>query len=786
MAINIKRTSSYTNQTIKFLKRGSGGFLSYYMPAVGEVCTPSGGDGAGSYDPLSVTFTALTVLTSSVLYSPVIYEGIVAGSTTLGAGYLWNSNTDEWDYEFGPDPSQSGTGRAYHEIAGYNGKIFTIGGIGPSFASRKYAVYNYSGDCWGAAGLSIPGFSGSRIRYRTSSRMVATNYATNQVYVFGGTNFSSSPFSLTWINQLLLWDGSSLSTVESSTAVSTAPFNSGGQYAATYLAARDTNPVNPSDPRTKLMLHVTNTQTDNKEIYLWTQNQTSPVSGTWSLKTGSLGLSSNAGDNLNMPSVPSAVSWDRNYSRWTSVSMDPLDDPNIWTSSDDGLTWTSGWYNSSELFYRGTDDELQVVEDPERSKFYLYSPVREGIGPELWELNVASTISDSVFTLVSGTSPSSIDLQFSISASRYDAAFGITSGSQPRILVYGGQNYPGYTGLGDPSTYRHFRGFEFDQGTSTWTQLSSYPSSDLGKGRLYTEVVPLSASNNTVLMIGGRTAPFKYKSQRPFVDQLSSITYDFSGNSWGTPGSLTGYSNFLEIRQPTDDDTRGVINLAATDYANGRVFLYGGVDSSGWKNQLSFYDPSMNNWTIIESSSPLPSPVDNDSYVGTWSDHYSLAARNDGGNTKLMLFTGSYSSFTVDRKQALWLWTQTSATPSGSWTFLTGSIGSGETMPRATVSLMYQDSQSRWVALSNIIDSSPNIWTSTDDGATWTAATFSSLGGWSKGSFDPFPTKVCASPASNEFYLFVEDADGLGEPFQVWKVSVDATPSNSSATKIWP
>lgn len=817
MPINVKRSNNYSNQKLKIKNpSGFGRFITKLPPGVTLpviACLPSGGT-LGNFSPKRLVYSSYAVMSSSLSADPFVYGGFVAPPSGTGLeaienfGYLWNSGSKSWDFRVGVDPNSSYTQLGGEAASAGQGKVITVGGFKfdisiPAISYHSCSIYNKTGDCWTYAG-NIPGFSKTRL-HPGGGNLVATNYATGEVFVFGGADSSNLNGSgATWVNQMLVWSNDQFTNVGTFpflTSILTNPANLVSLGGAAGLGVRDT-PAAPNG-RNKVMLFSGYYGNDlGGAIYLWTQNQLSPVSGTWSFKCG---MNETPGPwNINIPDPYSSIMWDQVNNRWIAISRWPHSDPNIWESTDDGATWSNGWFNSHGYRFSGTSgaavsgDTATITHDPGRSRAYYHLYRRKddsGVlnGGELWELNIPANINDASFVQVSG---SAVANQFDIQRLRRLTQFGVTDDSPPKIFVYGGVSGSG-GGYGESSN-KHVKGFLYNQGTSTWAEIindNNYPSSDVKKGRFFGDVATLAGGN--LLMIGGRTGTFLGGDFfRPYTNHNNSRKYTVSTNTWDSPVSLSGYNSYLEFRGIDKDGSPATTNLVTTDLTSGNVFLFGGVDGSAlggsWVDKLSVYDGATwsslgsTNPPVIQLTDPGPTggiPIGGDATPSQ--QYYSLGARNVSGNTRLLLYQGQRINISgvVSRSQNVYKWDQTSSSPiAGTWSVVSGSTGLSESnkMPVDSATLMWEDSQSRWVAISNNPRTSPNIWSSTDDGLTWTAATYtvSSLAWEATRVAD----QIKPSPASSQFYI--QSTYGIGK-WGIWSVNVAASIGSSTLNLIY-
>lgn len=384
MPINTRKSANYSGQKIKFKDFGLGGqikLIDLPEPLL-DINVPN------------LIIEQFTFLSSSIIQTPVIYGGIETdGFVDSPYGYIWDSGI--WK-KFSAPAGDSGYARCFGSAANDDGNLLIIGGILSLFAGLKNDSLTWSPqtNSWSSATI-IPG-AVSTLAYEYPKGPSATNYRENRTYHWGGSDFPLGPGSETWRDQLVMWDGSSWTVVNTDTTVP--PKDDSMPPHMPSLAAKDTG------SGTELMLFTgsyngVGDPNTSQAIYYWTQNSTSPVSGTWSYVTGSMGGS----EINNMPTYMVCLMWEPNRSRWTAMSLDPNTSPNVWTSSDDGLTWNAytysigSWSAAVVNFNSITQFSLLATPDPERSKFYITCLSSAGSGgyQELWELNVASTPSDS-------------------------------------------------------------------------------------------------------------------------------------------------------------------------------------------------------------------------------------------------------------------------------------------------------------------------------------------------------------------------------------------------------
>ena len=383
MTINIKKSASYAGQAVKFKKIGSG--MSKFLIAA----TSPGG---ATYDTDVVVFQQFSLLSSSSGHKVALYGGFSSG--VVPYGYIWDPGSSAWSTRFDPPATDSGEGRFTGVGAATNdGKFMLAGGIVGFFTSttNNSNIYDPGSNSWTST-VDVTGFTNGPA-YEFPIPATATNFRTGEIFIFGGSDLPPGPE--VWRDQLVVWNGSAWNTANNSTIVPPKPA-SGAHYLS--MAAKDTG------SSTELMLFTGSYgfgPSYQQTLYYWTQNSTSPVSGTWSYVTGSTGSSES------MPTSAVCLMWEDNRNRWTAMSLDPAQTPNIWVSSNDGVTWTSytysvgSWSNVDIDLVEVSNGKIFAVADPARNQFYI-SNVPESAAPgdkqELWKLVVDSSPASSTLT----------------------------------------------------------------------------------------------------------------------------------------------------------------------------------------------------------------------------------------------------------------------------------------------------------------------------------------------------------------------------------------------------
>lgn len=333
-----------------------------------------------------------------------------------------------------------------------------------------------------------------------------------------------------------------------------------------------------------------------------------------------------------------------------------------------------------------------------------------------------------------------------------------------------------YTGLDfyDEDSLFAYNGYLFNPGSTLWNeQFDPVPGENVRFA-----YAAVTTSDGNLMIIGGVSDLLGEGA----TQNASSNVYDLATKSWSEAYPML---DFPVGQCPIYLKGRA----AETDFQNNRTFVFTRVLDEG-AGQDAFvgsyfhvWDGIM--WQTLDTNAPIVTEQ-SDSLLFT--QMLSMGVRNDEANSVVLIHTGSFTDTKFD--QSIWKWVQNSSAPvSGTWTEVTGSVGSSpdyeNPMPMGTCGLMWEANRNRWTAVTaapDLFGSSLglNMWTSETDGSSWSTHNFN-YGDYTTDleDVDPplrFPT-IVPDPTRNQFYFL---KNTLETGLNVWLLTVAENPSDST------
>lgn len=778
MTIKIKQSTSYAGQLVKFKKNGSGlaKIFNFFVEPI-----------VVSYTPGFRFFESSTIINPTGTDRLSVYGGIKGENDLSLDGIAYNTDVSLWDIQI-PLPSGEVTARSLAAASATTpaGDLMVIGGIYSDGSSLRTSsgsrTYNVLTNTWSTE-QSLPGIPPGIGMLNYFGNCSATDFANERVFLYtkyAGTDPVSSG-APTALDKFHAWNGTSWSEVDNDPAIFTIESDNEAFSGRLSMAARDAGSGN------SIILIHTGTFGSSQRVAKWTQAQTVPViSGTWELVTGSnspVPYSPNP-----MPMGPCCLMWEGNRNRWTAISVYPdlyggVFGTNIWTSTNDGSTWTAynfnvGTFDSNDWMSFGGLKIPTATPDPDRNRVFISGNEIATEAYSVWVLDIGSNPADS--TMVKAYTSPALPPAPTFTG-RTNAAFGVLKklDNTYRVVIYGGND-----GLGN----LYSDGWMWNPATSEWEQMVS-------------EYSPVATGLNEPQGVGAGHYFYVFggHGEASSDEHSGYFYYDTNNQIWGNVGFSVGFNNAMAASVGTDFSSPN--RLVASNDSQGFIYRYGGWDvdysttprTYTWINNFHYgtHESGLLNEINgdVELAGGPPSPQYVEPLVGTSDWTYWLASHNidlggGDGKTTLMLFTGSWNNmFPQEYVQSIWKWEQTTAgyPGTGNWSFVTGSTGAAyepNPMPTASVAIMWDRNYHRWTAISADPGASPNMWTSTDDGATWSSYTYSNS--WSYVGASPRADGIAEDPDNSRFYLYK-----FSSGFKLYELQVTSSPGDSTLTEVF-
>lgn len=778
MSVVIKRSASYAGQLVKLKKSGSGLTKIFNFFVAPTVVT---------YAPGFRFFESSTIINPAGTDRLSVYGGIKGENDLSLDGIAYNTDVSLWDIQI-PLPSGEVTARGLAAASATTpaGDLMVIGGIYSDGSSLRTSsgsrTYNVLTNTW-TTEQSLPGIPPGIGMLNYFGNYSATDFANERVFLYtkyAGTDPVSSGVP-TALDKFHAWDGTSWSEIDNDPVIFTSPSDNEAFTGRLSMAVRDAGSGN------SIVLIHTGTFGSSQTVAKWTQTQTVPViSGTWELVTGSnspIPYSPNP-----MPMGPCCLMWESNRNRWTAISAYPdlyggVFGTNIWTSTNDGSTWTAynfnaGAFDSNDWMIFGGVNAPTMTPDPDRNRVFIAGNEIATEAYGVWIIDIALNPSDS--TMVKAYTSPALPPAPPFTG-RINTAFGVVKllDNTYRVAVYGGNDGAGTV---------YSDGWLWNPSDNTWTQME-------------VNNIPGAIALTNCQGLGAKEFFYSFggHGETPSDEFSGAYSYSTNGEYWNGPVNSVGFSNALEAS--VGNVFCSPNRLVAANNSMGTVYRYGGWDvdygtvpkTYTWVNNFYYGDyvggPINDIHGDVEVFGGPPPPQYVDPPVGSRDWTYWLTARNlnlggEDKKTMLMLFTGSWNNtFPQEYVQSIWRWEQTDVgfPNSGNWTFVTGSTGaaySPNPMPIASVAIMWDENYYRWTAISADPGASPNMWTSTDDGATWTSYTYSNS--WPHAGASPRADGIAEDPDNSRFYLYK-----FSSGFKLYELQVAASPGDSTLIEVF-